>query len=44
MTMPDEYPECRARLEATTAERIQAVLDHLIADYPSAPLTDRDRV
>ncbi|SKH29199.1 Uncharacterised protein [Mycobacteroides abscessus subsp. massiliense] len=38
------FAECRARLEAVTAERIQAVLHHLIADYPSAPLTDRDRV
>ncbi|SKO97960.1 hypothetical protein [Mycobacteroides abscessus] len=38
------FAECRARLEAVPADRIQAVLDYLIADYPSAPLTDRDRV
>lgn len=38
------FPECRARLEATTAERIQSVMNHLIADYPATPLTDRDRV
>lgn len=38
------FAERRARLEAVTAERIQQVLDYLIADYPAAPLTDSDRV
>lgn len=38
------FAECRARLESVTAERIQQVLDYLIADYPATPLTDRDRV
>jgi len=38
------FTECRARLESVTAERIQQVLDYLIADYPAAPLTDSDRV
>ncbi|RIR09480.1 hypothetical protein [Mycobacteroides abscessus] len=38
------FTECRARLEAATADRIQQVLDYLIADYPVVPLTDRDRV
>ncbi|WP_100485878.1 hypothetical protein [Mycobacteroides abscessus] len=38
------FAGCRARLEAITADRIQQVLDYLIADYPVVPLTDRDHV
>lgn len=37
------FQECRTRLEAVTAERIQQVLDYLTDDYPVVPLTDRDR-
>ncbi|WP_078321242.1 hypothetical protein [Mycobacteroides chelonae] len=38
------FRACRARLEAVTAERVQAILDCLVVTYPSAPITDRDRV
>ncbi|BBZ83083.1 Uncharacterised protein [Mycobacteroides abscessus subsp. massiliense] len=37
------FAECRARLEAVTAERVQAVMNHLTDDYPATRLTDRDR-
>lgn len=37
------FPECRARLEAVSAERIQSILTYLVEDYPVVPLTDRDR-
>ncbi|MDQ8118555.1 hypothetical protein [Mycobacteroides abscessus] len=37
------FQGCRARLEAVTAERIQAVMDYLTDDYPATRLTDRDR-
>lgn len=39
-----DFPECRARLESVSAERIQAVMDYLTDDYPATRLTDRDRV
>lgn len=37
------FTECRARLEAVSAERVQSILTYLVEDYPVVPLTDRDR-